>query len=433
MPEGGGRGISETLVYPPVRGLTRGPKCHFFGYYDKSPWDATGRYVLGLETTFMDRPPTPKDRAVIGLIDKAEENTWRPIARTVAWNWQQGAMLQWLPSEPDRLIVYNDRREDRFVSVVRNIFADEERVLPRPVYALSPAGGYALSTNFARIADTRPGYGYVGLEDPGRENPHPADDGIFWMDLETGEHRLIISYAQAANFRSKPSMNGAKHWFNHIQVNTDGSRFAFLHRWCPWGQTRPWETRLLTADPDGSGLYSLADDGMVSHYDWRDPTHILAWARQEARPPSTGPLGIRNDLPSGEPAKSQDRLCLDRFFLFTDRSKTSPTGGSEQRGTVGEGVLTTDGHCSYSPERQWILTDTYPDEERMRTLILYRPEDDRRVDIGRFFAPKELDGEIRCDLHPRWSRDGHAVCFDSVHEGARQMYVVDVSGIVAEA
>ena len=55
------------------------------------------------------------------------------------------------------------------------------------------------------------------------------------------------------------------------------------------------------------------------------------------------------------------------------------------------------------------------------------------MDIGRFFAPRELDGEIRCDLHPRWSRDGTQVCLDSVHEGTRQMYVVEVRDIVGAA
>jgi Tol biopolymer transport system component len=57
-------------------------------------------------------------------------------------------------------------------------------------------------------------------------------------------------------------------------------------------------------------------------------------------------------------------------------------------------------------------------------------EDDRRVDIGRFYAPKELDGEIRCDLHPRWTRDGKTVSIDSVHEGSRQVYVLDVTPVV---
>jgi len=41
-----------------------------------------------------------------------------------------------------------------------------------------------------------------------------------------------------------------------------------------------------------------------------------------------------------------------------------------------------------------------------------------------------VTGEMRCDLHPRWSRQGTQVCFDSVHEGPRQMYVCDVSAVV---
>jgi len=82
-----------------------------------------------------------------------------------------------------------------------------------------------------------------------------------------------------------------------------------------------------------------------------------------------------------------------RYFLFTDRT--------EEREIIGDGVLTTDGHCSYSTDGRWILTDTYPDRERKRTLLLYRPRDRYRVDIGRFFARREPCLEIRCDSYPR--------------------------------
>lgn len=138
---------------------------------------------------------------------------------------------------------------------------------------------------------------------------------------------------------------------------------------------------------------------MVSHFDWRDERRILAWAHR--------------------------RKTGDRFFLFTDCSPEFEV--------VGAGVLTCDGHCSYSPDRRWILSDTYPDRERLRRVILYRPEDRRRVDIGAFFSAPQLEGPIRCDLHPRWSREGRQVCIDSAHQGTRQMYVLEVAQVMDAA
>ena len=93
-------------------------------------------------------------------------------------------------------------------------------------------------------------------------------------------------------------------------------------------------------------------------------------------------------------------------------------------------MLTEDGHCSFSPDRRWVLNDTYPDTYGMRTLMLYRWRDGKRIDLARLYSPKERWwGEIRCDLHPRWSRDGNRICVDSVHNGERQMYLIDIPRI----
>ncbi|MCK4376368.1 MAG: hypothetical protein KAX19_13615 [Candidatus Brocadiae bacterium] len=72
---------------PEVRAVTRGPRHHWFGYYDKTPWDVAGRHMLALEAGFMDRPPGPDDVATIGLIDTADGDAWQPIAGTTAWSW----------------------------------------------------------------------------------------------------------------------------------------------------------------------------------------------------------------------------------------------------------------------------------------------------------------------------------------------------------
>jgi hypothetical protein len=305
-------------------------------------------------------------------------------------------MLQWLGTDPSRLVLYNARERDRFVSVVEDVHAGKKRTLPRPVGAVSLDGKKALSFNFSRAADLRPGYGYVGIRDPWFDDLAPGDDGIYLMDLDTGESRLVVSLARVARFRPRPEMPGQKHYFNHMQFAPDGSRFLFLHRWGPKETGRPWGTRLFTSNPDGSDLHYFDLGNKISHFDWCGSDRILAWA-----------------------------VALDgttRYFLFTDRT--------QQREIVGDGVLTCDGHCSYSPHGRWILTDTYPDNENVRTLLLYDPASRRRIDIGRFFSPPELAGEMRCDLHPRWSRDGAQVCIDSAHERERQIYVLDVSDLV---
>ncbi|TMG83045.1 MAG: hypothetical protein E6H78_13340, partial [Betaproteobacteria bacterium] len=81
---------------------------------------------------------------------------------------------------------------------------------------------------------------------------------------------------------------------------------------------------------------------------------------------------------------------------------------------------------------KWVLNDTYPDGYDMRTLMLFRWADGERIDLARLHSPKSRWwGEIRCDLHPRWSRDGTKVCIDSVHTGERQMHVVELGECVA--
>ena len=42
---------------------------YFFGYYDKSPWDATGRYVLCMKAKDTWSDVSPKDKVKILLID----------------------------------------------------------------------------------------------------------------------------------------------------------------------------------------------------------------------------------------------------------------------------------------------------------------------------------------------------------------------------
>lgn len=376
-----------------VRPVTSGTH-HFFGYYDKSPWDHTGRWMLGLESEFKDHPPTAADSVTVGLIDTQADNRWTPLARSLAWNWQQSCMLQWLNGGRSHEILFNDRAGDHYVTRILNLKTGRERVLERPSYGVNRAGTFAVSVNFSRLHHQRPGYGYAGVPDPWQNVNEPEDDGVFRLNLATGESKLILSTRQAACFQRSPEFEGKVHRFNHLQFGANHRRFAMLHRY-KTPDEEVGHTRLLTMDLDGTDLRCLSDHGLVSHYDWRGGDAILAWATR--------------------------RGIGDRYFLFQE-------DGSGFK-AIGEDVFNCDGHCSFSPDNEWILTDTYPDAEHFRTLIVYHCRSGKRIDLGRFLSPP-VEWQIRCDLHPRWSRDGRTVCFDSVHEGVRQMYVIDVAGLV---
>lgn len=359
----------------------------FFGYYDKCPWDSSGRYLLYLKVLFANRMPMSGEKATICMID-LHTGIHKDLAETRSWCWQQGCMLQWLGSDSDRLIIYNDFQDGQYVSVIYDIFKGIQNVFSKPVYAVSKDSKQALTLNFSRLHYIRPGYGYVAIPFLDKKSLYPSNDGVWHIDLETGKDTLLFSLDQLVHFQWKEEFEKAFHWVNHLEFSPIGNRFVFLHRWQFKYRTF---TRMLTANPDGTDLYCISDHKMVSHFTWKNDTHLLAWASQ--------PVG-------------------DHYFLFEDNKGC--------QGIIGKDILDEDGHPSFSPDGRWILADSYPDRKRQRTLILFDTKTYKRLDIGRYLVPFKYEGPIRCDLHPRWSRDGSSICFDSVHEGGRAIYCVDL-------
>ena len=399
-------GLPKRAEYwAPVRPITHGPDYHWFGYYDKLEFDPTGRYVLGMEVVFEDRSPRPNYVIKVGIVDLQDNDRWIELGESSAWNWQQGCMLQWRPGS-DTEILWNDREGDHFVCHILDIKTGKKRTIPFPVYTVSPDGRTAMSIDFRRINDMRPGYGYAGLPDPNADELAPEDSGIYRVDLDTGEGELVISLADMLKIPyPKGDISDKKHYFNHLLFNPDGSRFIFLNRWRiseyrASNPDTPFDTRMLTAAPDGSDIRVVDDSGYTSHFIWRDPGHILAWT----------------ELPSHG----------FRFYLFRD-------DGSREGQAVGPDVMTRNGHCSYLPGGEWILNDTYPDENRLQHVYLYHVATGKKVPLANVYMhPKyRFDWECRVDTHPRISPDGMSVVIDSPHDGAgRQMYLIDISGIV---
>ncbi len=117
----------------------------------------------------------------------------------------------------------------------------KKKTLPLPIANISPDGTKALSINFSRLYDYRPGYGYCNIQDPHFDDIKPKDDGVFLIDLNSGEYSLLISYEKLWELFAKDTKNkNDKIIINHINFNHNGSRFVMLLRF--FSDTAPFPT-----------------------------------------------------------------------------------------------------------------------------------------------------------------------------------------------
>lgn len=363
---------------------------YYYGYYDKSPWDINDRYMICVRVEQAYKSVAPREPGTVCLIDTADHNKVIEVGTTRSWNVQQSCMAQWLGPDFKSRLIYNDFRKGKYCSVVFNVDRmEEEKVLPLPVYDVSRDGSFALSLDFNRLHRMRPGYGYSNQPDRTKGVLCPDKCCIWKMDLETGEVTKLFKYTDFAAFEPDATMKGAEHKVNHLMISPNGKRFMVLHRWFDNGRKH---TRLVTVNVDKTEMYNLSDDVFVSHCYWKNDSEILSFLRKK----ETG----------------------DHYYLMKDQTQEYRMFWPE---------LNTDGHCSYSPDGEFIITDTYPNRKRIAGVFLCTEEDNRSRRIARVFSPFKYDNDCRCDLHPRWNRRGDKICIDSVHEGKRGLYVIDVS------
>ena len=286
---------------------------YYYGYYDKSPWDATGRYMIAIKVRQAYKSVAPKEPGEVVLIDTQNGNKVLKVGTTHSWNVQQSCMAQWLGPDFKSRLIYNDYRDGHYCSVVFNVEQmSEERVLPRPVYDVARDGSFALSLDFNRLHRMRPGYGYSNEPDRTKGILCPDECCIWKMDIPTGKVTELFKYTDMAAFEPDESMKGAEHKVNHLMISPNGKRFMVLHRWFQNGRKH---TRLVTCNIDKTEMYNLSDDVFVSHCYWKNDKEILSFLRKKA---------------SG-----------DHYYLMKDKTQEYQLLWPE---------LNTDGHCSYSPD-----------------------------------------------------------------------------------
>ncbi|TVP61326.1 MAG: hypothetical protein EA343_14460 [Nodularia sp. (in: Bacteria)] len=360
-------------------------KHEFFGYYDKSPWSKDMKKLLVHRW---------EGGSSVSIVSHSLDTGSQVIGHTEAWNFQQGAMAQWSTEKSPGIIVFNAITNQNLVSVWVDSQGNSKEI-PWPVQVIHPQGHKALTLNYRRLDRLRPDYGYKIPVQNFSPNQPLDKDGIWEINLKRGDAELIISLSELANHQPCPEMVNAEHKVNHILYSPLGHRFVFMHRWL--GKAGKF-SRLYVVNSNQVSPQLLLDHRMVSHYSWEDDEHLLVWARH----PSAG----------------------DKYYRINVISGNLEVIGKDILDFLG------DGHPSFSPDRRWIITDSYPDRRRQRQLLLFERNNNCVFSIGRFFAPWHFDGEKRTDLHPRWSPDGKKISIDSCHTGIRRSYILDISKLI---
>ncbi len=361
----------------------------FAGYYEIQPVSKDGMAVAAHAARTARKTLTGQEMTSVGWFDIGSGD-WNPVAETRLWCWQMGARLRWWDSAGPRTLAFNAM----FDGKPAHCLADEEGLRQHcdvPLFDVNEEAGLGLSLNFARLARCRPGYGYPLLDDPFVRENMPSGDGVVLAHFASGKTQLTYAIPDFA--RLVPGAHdGEYHYLNAALLSPKASRFSVLYKRLPSpDDVHSWTVDAVIGNCDGSGLTRVPLTGRASHYWWIDEDRIVY----------TSNRGINADY-----------VVFDcRDGSLTPLSSAAPT---------------VDGHPSLHYKSGNWITDTYPDLYSEQTLFVMSKEARERREIGRLAADRRYQDEWRCDLHPRWSRDGKSVFVDSTHDGHRALYRVDV-------
>ncbi len=359
----------------------------FFGYYDKSPISKDG-YVLCYLAEKTYKLPSAKKGVTLSLFHQngSEILLQLPVS---TYNWQQGARAQWID---DDLFIFNDFDYVGKKYIARVFSSKKLKEVTRFPWPVQDCFGtkYFLSINYRRLAAMRPDYGYRNLRPLSKaELADIKNDGIWKVDYHTGQCLLLYTLAQICAVKYKEEFRNARHKVNHVMISPSGKQFIFLHRYLI-GKRR--KDRLILASASGGSLKLLSDSGMVSHCFWINDSQILGFLR--------GP-------------RSKDGY----YVIDIISGEFTP---------VANGALDAYGDGHPNVYGDWFVTDTYPNKAQIQHLLLCNWRTGELIKLGEFFHGFHYSGESRCDLHPRFSLDGKSIYFDSVFEGNRKLYRMDV-------
>lgn len=392
------KAVSEKKAFSlKLEQLTFGEKHHFFGYIGQSktiPWDAGGRYILGMEVSRIDKMPKAGDCADIFIIDTEDENKIIKLDKTCAWNPQQGTMFYWNPLKAESQFFFNDRdpQTNKIFTVLYDIEAKqrvkEYRFDDTPIGNSGVAinGSYFLGLNYGRLARLRSVTGYPDAFDWSKDELAPENDGIFKVDIKTGNKTLLVSYKsiELKLKESHPELKNRGLFINHTLWNRNSERIYFFAR---SAFTKKDRINIpFTVHADGSNLTVHRLYG--GHPEWYEGNVIIC-------------------------KNKNDQILYD-----VDKKEKAAKWGSKEIFPDPEGDI------SLSPDAKWFVNGFKKGETNVYSVFNIKDKSfvhSQGISRGRF------SGSSRIDPSPRWNRSSDAILVPGVDSNnTRQMFILRI-------
>lgn len=404
----------------------------FFGYYNYSPLSIDNKKILCNRANFGSIPVKKGMKIEVGYYS-LEDGHWHHIEYSDSWNWQQGAMLQWIPNSSDE-VIFNSSHNNRLVSVLCNLKTKGKRILCMPIYGITPDGRHSITLDMERSYWCR-AYHYQSVENKEKEGRLYENDGIFDLNLVNNECKRIISIQDVIKADYDTSFEKMKHWLEHIMISPSGKRFVFLHRFSSVEDVLDYGTRICIADIDGSNLQVIPGWKYFSwsHFAWNGDNSFSIFTYKQSLFHQVPSIGV---LIKREPYRID--LLLKRIFLTVVarlpkklRKKVLGEATYYQYYTIIGNKFTLsdcfdntefviDGHPSFMKDGVTMITDTYPDSAGMQHLYKYDILSKKVIDLASF-SLQPLGGNERCDLHPKLSFNQQFIFVDSDYDGKRKV------------
>jgi len=252
-------------------------------------------------------------------------------------------------------------------------------------------GGKFLAINYGRMARLRRVTGYAGAYDWTGDTLHPADDGVFVVDVASGERKLLVSFQElAARLRSiAPAIDNQALFINHTLWSRDDSRIYFYVRG-GWDLGGTQVNVPVVMNADGTNLRPLKDF-IGGHPEWLDGQRLIGNVNNEQiiydceAMKVVGKIGDKNIFP-----KPGDDIAL-------------------------------------SPNAEWFVNGYRIGNENFYAFL--RLKDGANATSGPFDVRGWTQGDLRVDPSPNWNRDSNQILVSALAddvERTRQLFLITI-------